>query len=756
MPITVVNNNSLVSALQQTNPITINLPSAVDMSSVALQAVEEAQAAQAGAEAAVVAAGRVAETYASAGYTLWTQQQADWALNPSSAPDYYVDPEAGSDSNSGATAALAFATLAPLEAMASGALTGKTIAIKAGHTYTSYLWTSDDNVTVTRYGFGTNPLGECRDFIAAADWTVNATYSDCYDATVTITTDDLPKFMGNVWRNEMILEQKSSLSACATSEGTAYVSGWTTSTTLTVTVNTGGVPPATDEISVSARAAFLQLYGDGCQIIGIDAIGNGTQNGSLVLGFNGKVSFASALDGCRHALYAKPGTVIEDSTFTRGRNDLEAPGSANSVVVHNGTLAGYDFQTRRCTFDGGEGGANYTGPYGHGSLGTEVYDRVHHDRNTYKNMELGHVLCAQSMIVSNPDVKYVDMFIQAGGGVGDCTVYGLNDGARINRLIEFSVGGKFRSRLNGSVSIPALGAGYYRAAASVDAEIYVDGDNLTVEAEEALSSPSHIAFMYRGKLDMRNCVIGPALACPVDEVIRVGTTATSTVVSKNNVFPVGSKFQVNGTNYANLDDFQAAGFDTGSTEAALPAALYSDTFNRPNENLEVDDMWTRIGGTAGHVAVASNALSVSGTSQGLLHVPAMPTQNMWVKATVKGVPAFGGPLLVVQAKDDTNWVGLRWSASGYQVQICADGSFVGPGAISGVTAAVDDQVILAIRDGIIYVYQKPTGDSSYTRIGVYQLSYYTAAMFNTYRRAGVVSRNSTASPWIDNFSCGQL
>jgi len=53
MPITVVNNNSLVSTLQQTNPITINLPSAVDMSSVALQAVEAAEAAQAGAEAAV-------------------------------------------------------------------------------------------------------------------------------------------------------------------------------------------------------------------------------------------------------------------------------------------------------------------------------------------------------------------------------------------------------------------------------------------------------------------------------------------------------------------------------------------------------------------------------------------------------------------------------------------------------------------------------------------------------------------------------
>lgn len=42
MPITVVNNNSLVSTLQQTNPITINLPSAVDMSSVALQAAGQA------------------------------------------------------------------------------------------------------------------------------------------------------------------------------------------------------------------------------------------------------------------------------------------------------------------------------------------------------------------------------------------------------------------------------------------------------------------------------------------------------------------------------------------------------------------------------------------------------------------------------------------------------------------------------------------------------------------------------------------
>ena len=52
MPITVVNNNSLVSTLQQTNPITINLPSAVDMSSVALQAAESAQAAQADAEQA--------------------------------------------------------------------------------------------------------------------------------------------------------------------------------------------------------------------------------------------------------------------------------------------------------------------------------------------------------------------------------------------------------------------------------------------------------------------------------------------------------------------------------------------------------------------------------------------------------------------------------------------------------------------------------------------------------------------------------
>lgn len=52
MPITVVNNNSLISALQQTNPITINLPSAVDMSTVALQAATEAITAKDAAEEA--------------------------------------------------------------------------------------------------------------------------------------------------------------------------------------------------------------------------------------------------------------------------------------------------------------------------------------------------------------------------------------------------------------------------------------------------------------------------------------------------------------------------------------------------------------------------------------------------------------------------------------------------------------------------------------------------------------------------------
>lgn len=186
---------------------------------------------------------------------------------------------------------------------------------------------------------------------------------------------------------------------------------------------------------------------------------------------------------------------------------------------------------------------------------------------------------------------------------------------------------------------------------------------------------------------------------------------------------------------------------TSSTGGSgTPPFVFTDDFNRINQNLEADTDWTRVDGIEGGATVDTNQLAfIDAASNGSTYVcPDIGSPNMYVQARLKNVSVinFG---IVGKMLDQVNFMGFRRTTGGnLQFQRRLAGSFG-----NGHTGSV-----LALND---VVRMEIVGTSVRLLInGVQDIAPFEETNFTSITRAGVTARNTAANPAWDDFEAGPL
>jgi hypothetical protein len=178
--------------------------------------------------------------------------------------------------------------------------------------------------------------------------------------------------------------------------------------------------------------------------------------------------------------------------------------------------------------------------------------------------------------------------------------------------------------------------------------------------------------------------------------------------------------------------------------------VFADDFNRANESLEVSANWTRAGGVAGDCSVSGNACrAVSTNATGAAYLcPDIGTADMYVQAKWMNTATAGGPFICARLTDANNYVGARRdNANGrwdlfkrVTGTLSSLGNFVGAivaGDVLRLECSGDNATLLV--NGVI-------------RVGPVSLAGSHAGVTD----AGLNTRSTFQSPWIDDFEAGAL
>lgn len=181
--------------------------------------------------------------------------------------------------------------------------------------------------------------------------------------------------------------------------------------------------------------------------------------------------------------------------------------------------------------------------------------------------------------------------------------------------------------------------------------------------------------------------------------------------------------------------------------APVPPGLakFTDDFNRANENLSANANWTQIDGSAAAITVASNQLAATANPSTVLS-PDLGSVNHYVAYTLASV-GTNGPFALVRATNTNNWVGVRNSASSYQIFKMVAGTITQI-PFTSPTPAVGDRVRLSAIDGNVMLSINGS-DVSATPLSL-------GGDNLTSTRQGVLARTAARSPWLDDYEAGAL
>ncbi|WP_321821224.1 MULTISPECIES: hypothetical protein [unclassified Burkholderia] len=628
-------------------------------------------------------AGRLSNVFASAQY------------------DYYVDPILGSDANDGKSRLRAWAGFANFASIA-GPINGLRIGIVCGSKIYDQLVMTGTHIVVGAYGVGDLPIVDATAPVSGG-WALASGKTYTYQATIALPNN--VKAMGNVFVDDVPMKQVTTQASVETTPGSYYVSSWTgASATLYLHTSTG-VSPAADghAYTYSRRLYCISLTGTDCEVHGVIQRGQAHQDGSMSLyGNRGYASYVQAVDGGRHCAYIQPNSLIEDSVFIGGRDDIEAPGYANTLVVNAPAIVGTWYRTRRCYF-GAKNGQLVTGPDNHGAVPTDLFASIVHELPIFDALQSCATMSAVYGLIDRPSFwnSCLSGSILNAGSTTTCQ-YGSG---LLNQICASAGAATFVSKGN-AITVSLLANGFYQSTdTSGNGNLTVDSDRITVKAA---NFPSNVRLLNyaSGHITVKNSVFGPAVCFPATNVFVAGSggPATYSADSDGNVYPIGADFVFNGVTYPTLAAWQAAGHEPNST-TAVPTTLFADNFQRADAFLDGNNGWTRIGGAANMAGIRSNALAILGSTQTLYASPAQLSKGPhFARCTIAAVPATAGSFLVICAVDSNNWIGVRWSASQFQIYTCVAGTLSQIGTSSAVGPAVGQDVILGVRGNYVYLY----------------------------------------------------
>ncbi len=167
--------------------------------------------------------------------------------------------------------------------------------------------------------------------------------------------------------------------------------------------------------------------------------------------------------------------------------------------------------------------------------------------------------------------------------------------------------------------------------------------------------------------------------------------------------------------------FQLTPFNTSMAPVSKllnPTATYvdqgfRDNFNRANEALDASPNWTKVGTGTQSISISSNRLNVNSGSGTIAYFAPKQGDTCYQRATIRQAATFSNSAqtCVMAGKDEANYIGLRFNASG-AVNVYARTAGVAGGAgsfstiqdwsVSGA-ASFTGQIIKDATDGLDYV-----------------------------------------------------
>jgi hypothetical protein len=655
------------------------------------------------------------------------QKAHDLTLN------FYVDSVDGLDTNSGTSRVAPFKTLTKLNTLL---ISGSVVYLNNGSTFYDFIDKTVDNVLISTYGTGNKPVIDCSDPILASAFSKTAGQTNVYESTITLPNNS--KIMGNIYYNDLAVKQVTSIALVDAESNTAFVADWTAAST-TLYVNKGGSAPIDGEYRYSAREHGIDLIGNSNEIFGVICKKNANQDGSIKMsGLNVSARKTEMNDGCRHSAYFQASCYLDSLIFKGARNDLE--GSANTLVVNEPNVAGKSYITTDCTFDG-DGDPRVTGPQNHGADANELFAKITHTRPVFIDLEQSVDIAAQDTQITLPIFNGCDIGLFFGRNNGVATMTGATGTA----ITFIKAEAPFTSNtIDSVITCNKLEVGFYKAE---DTASNVSTNNDTITVLDA-DLTSRFFRVQGGTLTVKNSEFLPSIAFPAQTFYNCGYSGgTIAYVGENNTFPYGAKFDHNGVVYNTLTDFKAAtgATDTTSITAPLPNPSFFDTFGRADGDL-AQGLWS-YSGAAAQAAIDSNTVSITGTTLSLYSLPPMASADHYSRAIVGNNNAAGPFPLIARAQDQLNWIGVRWTTSQFQLWRSVAGSLSQIGTSSGVTPAVDDEIVIAVRGKYAYFYVN--GNNVINRLDI-------GTDLATGRLCGLVSRSTAVSNVIKEFSCGVI
>jgi hypothetical protein len=185
----------------------------------------------------------------------------------------------------------------------------------------------------------------------------------------------------------------------------------------------------------------------------------------------------------------------------------------------------------------------------------------------------------------------------------------------------------------------------------------------------------------------------------------------------------------------------------GSAVSGGPVA-FTDDFNRANENLEVSDNWTRNGGSAGDITIASNATSANSTdTTGAAYLAPDPgSADQYAQATLAGVGPAGPFPVCVRIADVSNFVGARYDSETGTTQLYRR---------TGGSFTLIDSYVAAQSGGVVFRLEV-TGSAVRLLINGVERANGDLGANNATGVPGMVSRLAARNPFVDNWESGAL
>jgi hypothetical protein len=273
-------------------------------------------------------------------------------LGSASIADWFVDSVAGSDSNTGKTAAQAFQTIGAL-VTAVGSKTGQRIALKCGSSWKEQLLlTNNASTRIFSYGSGDQPLLDASDNIPNASFSLVGGTTATYQASVTYAGTTGSSTQSLVWENGVNLVQVAyvagaELSTPGTFAFSSYSGG--SATLLVRASDSSDITTNGKTYDFTKRYAALMITGDNCTITNIRTRRQRANDGSAVVyGDNTWFYNCTMEDGHKHAAYVGEGGGFSGCTFKNVYNGTSL--SPNFIVFNKNVGTQLGMNVLNCTF----------------------------------------------------------------------------------------------------------------------------------------------------------------------------------------------------------------------------------------------------------------------------------------------------------------------------------------------------------------------------------------------------------------------